>query len=179
MFLNRYQSYDSALAVTEAGGAQLVRLHWQEQPSVQIPVANELELDHLLYTRFAEVAPKEMQSFICGPFGNWDGTSQGVWYDGMVFGTLRQPFIDALQHFRADDGARYIWDFLTEWEALAVLGPSVEVRRFESVWTRDGEDGKLSQHLFATIEEADAFCKNGWASRSGAMKVVPVGQLLS
>lgn len=146
------QTYDQALEVVAAGGASLADTYTVHATDLK----NKADLDHRLYTIFAEEAPKHMQAFICGPFGNWDGTSQGVFYDGMVFGTERQSFIDALQHHRSEDGACYIWDFLLGFRSIHVFSPLYEKVSFDYIQWEDGTEIR-----YPTRAEAEKVWKSG------------------
>lgn len=141
------QTYDEAVALIEAGDARLVTKTRYDAPEASVPLQNRLELDHAIYTAFAVDAERHVKSFVCGPFGNWDGTSEGMFYDGMCFGVLRQPFMDALQHHRDADGARWLWAFVTRWQSFMVLNPTVKV---VSVWVVSDEDGV--EHEFDSYE---------------------------
>lgn len=164
------QSYESALAVIESGDAYLATLESYNPLKLKNERAlkNHLELERELYVRFAAIAEKWTKEFVCGPFGEWDGTSRGMFYDGIVFGIHRQAFIDCLQHHHQKDAARYLWDFLTEYGTLMVLGPSVEVREISVVHYIDG-----SEREFETDEEAVVACSPGsnWASRGSCLRV--------
>lgn len=150
------QTYDEALEVIANGDATL-HLGYEEPTKV----ANKAELAHRLYTTFAALAPRHMQEFICGPFGNWDGTSRGVMYDGMVFATARQPFIDALQHHRDNDGARYVWGFLLAFRGAHVLSPLYEKVEYSYIRWADGTETE-----YATREEVDKVWTSGVEGRA-------------
>ncbi len=123
------QSYDAALTLIEQGHAELL-IHerysgdprpatwsdedWAHYTEKRIPVEDRWQLRREVYDLFAPVAEKDLKPFVCGPFGDWDG-STGYCCDGAVFVHLRDPFMAALQHFRDDDGARYLFAFLTQW----------------------------------------------------------------
>lgn len=169
------QSYDEVLDLIQAGNAELVihNRYDSSTPETRIPLSNSLQLDHELYTRFASMAPGHVKDFVCGMCREWDGTSKGVFYDGLVFSMLREFFINALKYHNHEDGASYLWEFLTGWESLTVLGPSVEVRHPVLVTFRDG-----SESLFNTEEEAEKACASKeWGSRGKIFKVVPIGHV--
>lgn len=130
MFNKNVQSWEHALQRLNQGDARLlVHKHWHEKDTKPdnwtdeewmgwteqlIPLTTEYDFGWKIYDLFAPEGPRNVQSFVCGPFGSWDG-STSPYMDGMVFGTLRQPFMDALQHFREEDGEKYLWVFLTQW----------------------------------------------------------------
>ncbi len=91
---------------------------------------------------------------------------------------MRQPFVDALAHHVYDDGARYIWAFLVEWQYVLVLGPGVERRKITTVWFAESEDihTKQFEREFDTEEEAEAACGPGsnWRSRGAVTRVKPI-----
>lgn len=169
------QSYDEAVALIEAGDARLViKSAWQDKTSSDTPLKNSLELDHAIYTAFAKTANSgDLKSFICGPFGEWDGTSHGVFYDGMVFGTLRQPFMDALQHHRNPDGAAWLWAFVTRWQSFMVLSPAVKV---VEIWVL-GLDDETEQE-FESAEACNAARESNptskWSWYGPATRIKPV-----
>lgn len=175
MFLRNTQTYDQALEIIAAGNARLVTTpprYASDSTVPDQPLKNATELEWELRKRFAEVAPKHVQAFVCGPFGNWDGTSRGCFMDGMVFGALRQPFMDALQHFHTQDAARYLWGFVTEWQTFVVVGPGYELRDVYRVVYRNG-----SERLFSTYDAALAeFRREGSDGYTcgGARRVLPV-----
>lgn len=135
------QTYDEAVALIETGEARLVTSERYDDAKTSVPLANRLELDHAIYTAFARHAPGNVKSFVCGPFGDWDGTHpDGMYCDGMVFGVMRQPFMDALQHHRDEDGARWLWAFVTRWQSFMVLNPTVKVVQVFAVSDDGGEE---------------------------------------
>ena len=158
------QTYAEALEVIASGDATLHATY-----SDPIPIKNRLDFDHQLYVLFAQIAPTNMQAFICGPFGNWDGTSQGMFYDGLVFALARQPFIGALQHHCDEDGARYIWDFLSAYNGTHVLGPLYEKVNFQYIYWIGG-----TMTEYATEEEANKMWRSdtpGKRSMSGSYHI--------
>lgn len=114
------QSYAGALALVEQGRASILnqQLYDGSHPEAKgtiTPVKDIWELRGQVYGIFAGFAPSHIQSFVCGPFTEWNGCTS-PYFDGAGFVWHRQAFMDALQHFRESEaGPRYIWDFLTTW----------------------------------------------------------------
>ncbi len=168
------QSYEDAVALIEAGDARLVtKGAWQDTSTSDTPLKNSLELDHAIYAAFARVVEPNLKQFICGPFGEWDGTSRGIFYDGMVFSTLRQPFMDALQHHRDEDGAAWLWAFVTRWQSFMVLSPAVKVTQ---PWVLGLDDE--SEQEFETYEALAAACEaaatSKWSWAGQVTRIKPV-----
>ncbi len=171
------QSYEDAVALIEAGDAYLATKEQYDGPVTQTPLKNVLELDHAIYTAFAKVAESgNLKEFVCGPFTEWDGTSHGMFMDGMVFSTLRRPFMDALQHHRDDDGASYLWAFVTRWQSFMVLNPTVEVTQIWTITEGDVEDEFDSKEAMDAALEKRSFAARSYGQ---ATRVKPVAPSLS
>lgn len=118
------QPYSAALdLVTRGGACLLVQESYTDgtdpahAPKL-IPLKDVVDLRHEVYTRFAPIAERNVRSFVCGPFSDWDGRRPNVLYcDGSCFFTHRSSFMAALCAFgdREDAGPAALFSFLTEW----------------------------------------------------------------
>ncbi len=123
------QSYDEALAALANGGRLLVHQNsyggqprpadwtveeWSRWSPQLVSISDPHAFGRQIYALFAPVAEKHVKEFVCGPYHEWDGTG-GHYYDGACFAFQRPAFMEALQHHRDEDGARYLWAFLTGW----------------------------------------------------------------